>query len=86
MAYAIRLPSQELVQVTNKQFIAMWAQQYGASHEDWEISEELVAAFNSSLIIGGLPASARALMTISNTVLSVGEKFLQTVSHQNKKT
>lgn len=76
LAFSIRVPSGGLVSVTNKQMIGTWAQQYGASHEDWEIDEEFAQALSSGTFIGGLPAAAAALRAVANTVLSLAKEFL----------
>jgi len=76
LAVAIRVPSRGLVSVTNKQLIAMWAQQYCASHEDREIDEELAHILSSGVFIGGLPSAAAALRAIANTVLWLAKEFL----------
>ena len=86
LACTIRTPSQGLVEISNRNLLAMWAQQYGASHEDWELDEEFatVLALSSQLEIGGLPAASAALRAISNTVLWVGEEFLRRVDSQEQ--
>ena len=73
---AIRLPSGELVELTRHDFIGLWAQQLGASHEDWELDERLIVALNQELNINGLPVSNIALCGICRTVLRVAEHFL----------
>jgi len=85
LAYAIRTPTRGLVQVTNHELIGLWAQQHGASHEDWEIDEELASAFALSrqLSIGGYPAIVRQLRAISNTVIWVCDQFLQHIDAIN---
>jgi hypothetical protein len=81
MACAIHVPSQGLVEITKSEFIAMWAQQYGASHEDWELDGRLVAILSLSdfLEVGGLPVAAAELRTTSRTVLWVGEELIRMV-------
>jgi hypothetical protein len=81
LAVAIRTPSSGMVSVSKRDFIAIWAQQYGASHEDWEINEELAEALGSGMFIGQMPIAAAALRGIANTVLWVGEKFLTQVKN-----
>ncbi|MFC1923615.1 hypothetical protein ACFLY4_10050 [Chloroflexota bacterium] len=76
LAFVIRVPSRGLVSVTNKQMISMWAQQYGASHEDWEVDEEFAQVLSSNIFIGGLPAAAAALQAVANTVLWLAKEFL----------
>ena len=81
MAFVIRTNQQGLVKVTNKDLIAIWAQQEGAAHIDWEIAEELGAALSLGINIGGIPATPRALMVISNTIIFVGNELLQILKH-----
>lgn len=85
LAFAIRTPTQGLVQVTNRELIGLWAQQHGASHEDWEINEELASVFTISgqLSIGGFPAAVASLRAISNAVLWVCDQFLQQIDETN---
>ena len=79
LAFAIRTPNQGLAEVTNRDLIGLWGQQHGASHEDWELNEELAAAFalSGTLSIGGLPAAAASLRAVSNTFLWVGDELIQ---------
>jgi hypothetical protein len=83
LAFAIRVPSSGLVSVTNKQLIGMWAQQYGASHEDREIEEEFAQVLSSGVFIGGLPGAAAALKAIASTVLWLAKEFLVNLDRQN---
>ena len=53
LACAVQTPSRGLVAISNNQFLATWAQQQGASHEDWEQNEEFVVARDLGLQIGG---------------------------------
>jgi hypothetical protein len=60
---------------TNREFVATWAQQHGAAHEDWEHDEGFAAVRASGIFIGGDPAHSRCLRAIARTVLSVSEAF-----------
>lgn len=84
LAYAIRVKEHGMVEVSNRQLVGLWAQQYGASHEDWELDIDLAAGLNSDIYIGGLQATVRVLRAISNTVLSVGSEFLKTLDNQHE--
>jgi len=83
LAFAIRVPSRGLVSVTNMQLIGMWAQQYGASHEDREVEEEFAQVLSSGIFIGGLPGAAAALKAIANTVLWLAKEFLAHLDREN---
>jgi len=72
---AVRIPSGELVQMTNSELVLAWSQQIGASHEDWELDPALVHAVYSGVYTGGVPASARALSGIARSVLYVAGEF-----------
>ncbi len=75
-AYGVRVPSRGFVEITKKDLIAIWAQQHGAAHEDWDLQEEFAIVRNSGLFIGGLPALAAELRVTTETVLHVADKFL----------
>lgn len=78
LACAVRVPSGELVEITKSQYIAMWAQQTGASHEDWEVDEGLHTALHGGrLNINTLPISEYALCRICETILSYARDFLK---------
>jgi hypothetical protein len=36
------------VQLTNAQFVTVWAEQYGAAHEDWSITESFAASLGNA--------------------------------------
>jgi hypothetical protein len=76
-ACSLRSESGKWVELSKAGLIALWAQQYGASHEDWEINEELVAALDPTIKIGNLPAAAHGLCIICKTVIVVAEEFLR---------
>jgi hypothetical protein len=78
-AFAIRVSSGEMVDRSNKEIIGIWAQQHGAAHEDWELSEEFVAARGCGVEIGGRSALAASLRVITNTVLYVATEFFRKV-------
>jgi hypothetical protein len=81
-AFAIAIPSRGLVSVSNRQLIAMWAEQYGASHEDVEVEEEFTAILSSGIFIAGLPGAAAALRAISDTVLWLSREFLTLIERE----
>jgi hypothetical protein len=76
-AFAIRISSGELVDRSYKQVIGLWAQQHGASHEDWTLSEEFMTARDSELFLGGQPALAAVLRCVTNTVLYAADEFFR---------
>jgi hypothetical protein len=82
----VNTPTRGPVELSNHDFIAVWAQQHGASHEDWEINEELAAILdmNNYYFVAGLPVGANALKAIATTVLWVGEQFLSRVDQDNQ--
>jgi hypothetical protein len=57
-------------------FVREWAQQYGASHEAWTVTEHFLNAHQSGVFIGGAPANAAVLRVITTTVLHVANRFL----------
>jgi hypothetical protein len=65
--------------LTNAEFVREWAQQYGASHEAWKVTEHFLNAKHSCVFIGGMTANARVLATITNTVLCVADQFFNRV-------
>lgn len=67
----------ELVSISVKQFIAMWSQQMGASHQDWQIDEELSAIRKQGIFVGNLPVSGRALCAMGENILFATETFLK---------
>jgi hypothetical protein len=80
MAVAINTPTRGLVEISHMKFLGTWAQQQGASHEDWEIDEEFALVRSQGLTVMGLQASSRLLKCIADSVLIVGEKFLESLS------
>lgn len=76
LAVAHRLASGDLVKISIMEFIGLWAQQRGAAHEDWEVSEKLERIISAGVTIGNLPIGASALRTISETIFSFGKAFL----------
>lgn len=75
-AYGIRTPSHGFVTVSKQEFIAMWAQQIGASHEAWELDERLLAVLDSGISLGGVPANVAELRITTDTVLNVAAQVL----------
>lgn len=73
---AIRLPSGNLAELSRRDLISLWAQQYGAAHEDWKLDERLVAALTQGLHIGDQQIARRAICSICRTVLRVSRHFL----------
>jgi hypothetical protein len=76
-AYFTTTESGEQLQLTNKELIAVWAQQHGAAHEDWEIDEVLSRLRGSGVLLMGVPAATAVLRSITETVLWVAEQALQ---------
>lgn len=73
---ALRVSPNELIKINNIEFIALWAQQSGAAHEDWEHDVRLATAFNSQIIIGGLPSHMLQLISIAKNILMATNAFL----------
>ena len=78
-AFGIHTASRGYLEVTNNRLIHIWAAQNGAAHEDPELEEEYVAARDSGLLIGGLPALSMQLKVIARTIFGVAKEFLQRV-------
>jgi hypothetical protein len=79
LAYFTTTESGEALQLTKEQVIALWAQQSGAAHEDWEQDEVLVRLQQSGAFIGGIAADAAVLQSIASTVLFVAEGVLEKI-------
>ncbi|MCF8144488.1 MAG: hypothetical protein K9N21_11275 [Deltaproteobacteria bacterium] len=77
LACSVRTESGRWVELSKTNLIALWAQQYGASHEDWEVNEELVAALDPSFRVGNLPAAAHGICIICKTVIVVASEFIK---------
>jgi hypothetical protein len=78
-AVGVRVPSGEFVMLKKNDFIKIWAEKTGGSHEDWVISEELRMALSGGSYIGGLQAAAAELQVTTNTVLNVAKRFLASI-------
>jgi hypothetical protein len=78
-AVGVRVPSGSFEMLTNSELIRAWAQQAGASHEGWEMSDTLRAVLSGGVAIGGLPAEAAALKSITNAVLNRAKRFLASI-------
>jgi hypothetical protein len=65
---------------SNAEFVRDWAQQYGASHEAWEVTEHFLNARHSGVFIGGIDANSRVLGTITRTVLYVAGECMRRLS------
>lgn len=76
-AVTIRIPTGELVSLTNTQLIRAWAEQSGSAHEDWDMDESLRAIMTMPLVFFGLSAPIYTLRAITGTVLFVAQSFLQ---------
>lgn len=68
--------SREKYEFTNAKLVKYIAQQTGASHEDWAISDELDILLKEEFILGGGPTVMVMIRPIVNTVLLVANSFL----------
>jgi len=75
-ALGVRIPSGDFVMLTKVELIRAWAQQTGASHEDWTMEPELKSALDFPLQIMGLQATAAELRVTTETVIHVGDQFI----------
>jgi hypothetical protein len=75
-AIGIRIPSGEFVMLNKTQLLRAWAEQSGASHEDWSLDPGLAAILSAQIYIGGLHGALAELATTTHAVLSVAERFL----------
>ncbi len=57
-----------------------WAEQTGASHEDWQMDEPLSAILGTRIYIGGMHGALAELQTTTDAVLNVASKFLEQLS------
>jgi hypothetical protein len=76
-AGGVKLPSGQLVTLSKSDLIALWSQQSGAAHEDWELDEPLAAVFANGLFVNGQPIHGAVLCAICRTVLHVATEFLR---------
>ncbi len=70
-------PSGERAIFTRSKFIASWAQQFGASHEDWEHTEDFAVARNPGVTVGDQPLPVHYLRGFCRTVIAVGARFCE---------
>jgi hypothetical protein len=79
LAVALRVtPESDLEQLTNAEFIALWAQQHGAAHEDWSLDERFQASRDFPVVIGdpfgGRSAHDQVLLTAARVVTAPGRR------------
>lgn len=70
------------LQLTKKELIAVWAQQSGGAHEDWEHDEVFVRLRNSGVFIAGEASDAAVLRGLAATVLEVAHDVLAEIDNQ----
>lgn len=75
-AVGTRIPSGDFVMLSKIQLIRGWAEQTGASHEDWAIDPALRAALDAPVYIMGLQATMQELRITTNTVFNVADQFI----------
>jgi hypothetical protein len=75
-AIGIRTPSGNFETLTKKELVLMWAQQTGAAHEDWTMSEALREMLKMRIFIGGMQGAVSELQAICKAVLDVADRFL----------
>ena len=75
-AVGIRIESGEFVMLNKNQFVRAWAEQMGASHEDWRMDHALSAILSSPIYIGGVHDALRELKDTTETVLHIAHRFI----------
>ncbi|MEO7559134.1 MAG: hypothetical protein ABIT23_02620 [Nitrosospira sp.] len=75
-AVGIRIESGEFVMLNKNQFVRAWAEQTGASHEDWRMDHALSAILSSPIYIGGVHGALRELKDTTETVLHIAHRFI----------
>ena len=83
-ACAIPVPSGGMAEVSNSELIALWAEQRGASHEDWQLDERLDTILKGGFVVSGQLICAHALCSICRTVLYTAEQFLEQLAHSQQ--
>ncbi len=75
-AVGTRIPNGGFVMLTRIQLIRAWAEQTGASHEDWTIDPALRQALDAPVYIMGVQGTIQELRITTNTVLHVSDRFI----------
>ena len=75
-AVGTQIPNGDFVMLSKADLIRGWAEQTGASHEDWKMDPGLRGALEAPVHIMGLPATTQELRITTNAVLRVAHQFL----------
>jgi hypothetical protein len=76
-AIGVRVPSGTFEILSKEKLIRAWAEQTGASHEDWAMDETLSSILSMGVFIGGLPGAFAELSITARAVLGIAEQFLE---------
>ena len=72
--------------MNKEQLVRAWAQQTGASHEDWGMDESLSTILDSQIYIGGVQGALTELQTTTETVLHVASEFLMQLAKKEPRS
>ena len=76
-AIGIRVESGEFIMLNKIDFVRVWAEQTGSSHEDWSMDNTLSAILSSQVQIGGVQGALAELRSTTDTVLHIANTFIQ---------
>jgi hypothetical protein len=66
----------QLIPLSHREFVATWAEQYGAAHEDWSLPETFEASVTVHVKLGGSKAHALTLLRIADAIHRLAEAYL----------
>ena len=78
----MRLRSGEWIELTNDDIVHLWAEKYGAAHEDWHTDKRFEAFRDMAMFVRDEHHLVNALRSITARVLKVAERFLAHVTPQ----
>jgi hypothetical protein len=64
------------IEMTTREFVLVWAQQHGGSHEDWSLDERFHASRDTNVRVIGVRPNDLILMNIAGVILSRAEALL----------
>jgi hypothetical protein len=64
------------IEMTTREFVLVWAQQHGGSHEDWSLDERFQASRDTKVRVMGVRPNDLILMNIAGVILSRAEALL----------
>jgi hypothetical protein len=77
---AVALPTAssrgQLIPLSHREFVATWAEQYGAAHEDWSVPETSHAGAAFPVRLGGSKAHALTLLRIAEAIHPLAAGYL----------